>query len=159
MTSSASFISKSIEIERKTAELYAEFARRFAGDSEAAELFSCLADEEQAHAKSLEFVDRVLRGFKGRLEVTALFDEVADALLRDLGRALQLLRDGKPISVETAVSLATKIEASMIEEQRVGLIETDSVELLKTFKMLSSQTDGHKERLRAFAEGRKPQAV
>lgn len=154
MTTPINFIVKCIEIERKVGDLYAEFARRFTHDAEVGVFFEDLAEEEYSHASALEMVKRVLRGFKGKVEVCEECDRAAEVIAGDLDRALGLLRDGKEINVATAIGLALKIEATMIENQGHGLLVTDSPELLKTFKILQDQTFDHKERLKAFLSAR-----
>lgn len=142
----AGFVTKSIEIERKVGDLYAEFAFRLAHDEEVSSLFSDISEEEYGHARALELVLRLLRGFKGKLLVNPAFEGMAEAVLRDLNRAIEMMKEGRQITTATALSMAIKIESGYIEEQQPSLFESDSPELLKTFRTLGEETGQHKKR-------------
>lgn len=141
------FLRKSMEIETKIGKLYTVFAKRFAANEEANALFLTLADEEFNHARALQMLERIMRTFDGEVDVATTFDPMADALLGDLDRALGMLDQGRAISLETALAMAIKIEANMIEEQRASMLGTDNVEMLKTLTFLRDETERHKERL------------
>lgn len=150
MATAITFINKCKEVERKVGDLYGEFSRRFTHDAEIEDLFSTLSEEEYRHAASLEMVGRVLLGFKGRVEVSEEAARLAEVICGDVDKVLTMLRGGKEISLSTALAMALKIESTIIENQAEGMLDTDSPELEKTFKMLRDQTCQHKERLKEF---------
>lgn len=153
MTTPINFIARCIEIERRVGDLYLEFSRRFTHDAEIEELFGRLAEEEYSHAGALELVSRVLRGFKGRAVVSEEAVRISGVIIADLDKALAMLKEGREISVSTAIGMAMKLESTMIENQAEGMIDSDSQELIKTFSMLRDQTSEHKERLRNYLRG------
>lgn len=146
------FLKKSMEIETKIGDLYKVFAARFEENAQAKALFLSLADEEFNHARALQLLERIMRTFDGEVAVAVNFDEMADALLTDLDRALALLAQGRAVTLETALAMAAKIEANMIEEQRSSMLSTDNVEMLKTLTFLRVETERHKERLAEFLD-------
>ena len=149
------FLQDSALIERKTGELYDAFAKRFAGDTEVAELFKSLSEDEYHHERALLLLERILRGFNGEIKVSPDFGPMAENLLQSLNKALSMLGEGKSITLESALNLALRIESTMIEEQDSNLIETESNEFRKTLKMLRNQTGEHRARLMAFIDRRK----
>lgn len=153
MGTAINFIGKCKEIERKVGDLYAEFAKRFTHDGEIEALFSELSEEEYRHAASLELVGRVLLGFKGRADVTEEAERLAEVIGSDVDKVLKMLWAGREISLSTALSMALKIESTIIENQAEGMIFTDSPELEKTFRMLRGETCRHREKLKSFLDG------
>lgn len=139
-------------IERKAAELYAEFAARFSHQPEIKAFFSTLSDEEYDHERAIMLLTRIIRGFDGKLEINPKFNQISTSLIENLDKAIEMMRSGKAISLVSALTISLRIETSMIEELDTDLIDTDSAELLKTFKMLNHHTGEHKKRITDLLE-------
>lgn len=154
MTTPASYLSTGAEIEGKIALLYRAIAARFSGDPDFDEFFTRMAEEEESHRNAFLMLIRVMRGFDGEAEVELRFDRMAEAMNADLDRALKMLALGRRIDADQALSLAIKLEATLIESHVGILLVTTSPELKKTLDMLTRSSEVHKRRFEEFAASR-----
>lgn len=148
------FLTDAAAVERKTAELYKALAERFPEDEEFVALFKRLSDEEYVHERALMMLMRIVLGMKEKVTIDPKFADICASLSNQMDKAIAMLAEGRPITVESALKLSLRIETTLIEEQSSDIIETDSPEFQRTLKVLRVQTNKHKDRLIEFMEKR-----
>lgn len=153
------FLTDAAIIEKKAGELYSALADRFEDDPDTSALFERLSEEEYVHERALMMLERIARGIKEEVRIDPKFEDLCRTLGDQLDRAIAMLAAGRPITVESALNLALRVESTLIEEQSSEIIETDSPEFQRTLKVLRVQTTQHKERLVEFMEKRKKEGI
>lgn len=140
-------------LERKVAELYRLFYRKFADDDAATHIWHMLVLEEETHASYLDSERQMLNAapeaFGGpRFDVTVLQDT-----LNAIDGKLERVRAGG-IDLEGALRMAVEIEGGVVETQYFGLVDVASEGLKKVLDSVLIDSRHHRNHIIALAKER-----
>ncbi len=142
------FVRDCCYLERRLGTLYSRLAETL-DDEKAAQLCAVLAAEEEAHAQSLELLQRLLARSADCQTLVPGAQLDARTMRRGLDTAHAMLDAGKRIGTAEALRLAIRIEASGFESLGVNQISGGDAEVERTLRMLQVADQTHRERLEA----------
>jgi len=139
------------QMEQTLGALYDEFARVFARDVEAADLFGRLAREEKAHYGMIQFEKRLLKQNPGLVWNLKLRPEAIAEVVRE---AEEMRRGAAKLSLEEAVQAALAFESSDAENHCRETDSTAPPEVTRLLQSLRAGDRAHHEILEQFARSR-----
>jgi len=139
------------QMEQTLGALYEEFARVFARDEEAAELFGRLAREEKAHYSMIQFEKRLLKQNPGLAWELKLGLEAISDVVRE---AEEMRRRASKLSLEEATKGALAFESSDAENHCRDLGSKAPPEVTRLLQSLRAGDRAHHEALERFAKSR-----
>ncbi|MHB8766916.1 MAG: hypothetical protein ACYDA8_21605 [Deferrisomatales bacterium] len=143
-----SFLKECEELETRVGRLYAALAARFADHGRVAALFRELAAEEVTHARTFRLLQSLGAQAAGSGAVDPEFAARRGALGEQLDQALAAVELGRPISPESAVSLALRIEASSLEANVGAAVKSEDPGFRQLVDSLLSGDRKHERQLR-----------
>lgn len=139
------------QMEQTLGALYEEFARVFARDAEAAELFGMLAREEKAHYSMIQFEKRLLKQNPGMAWELKLRPEAVTEVVRE---AEEMRRRAPKLTLEEAVKGALAFESSDAENYCSEVGSKAPPEVTRLLQSLRAGDRAHHEALSQFARSR-----
>lgn len=134
------------EHEEAIGNLYHLFSLKF---PESKAFWSALSDDEFRHAMWIRTILNQFLGVGGRLRPDRFHPEAVQLSLDFINRQLQLAEQG-PISLKTAVSIATQLENAIIERRFFEIFESSDPQMDETIQKIIVETERHRDSLKKF---------
>jgi len=153
LTNLSKFLKACAKSERLVGKLYSELAARFPGHVKAAALFQQLAEEEEHHARTFEFLQTVgTRGDQAQAVAPDFFDNLA-RLEQGIERALRSL-SGHPHDNQLleAIRTAIRVESTTLERDKTSLVWVADREFRNLLTGLAAGDESHRRQLEALQE-------
>jgi len=131
-----------IKHEELIAELYDQFARRYAGHRA---LWSGLADEEREHANWIRRLYLLAQRGEVRIVEERFNVQALRTSLHYMKVLLEHARQG--ISAERALAVGVQIESSMAEDRRFEVFASNDAEGQRLLEQLRRDIQGHRARI------------
>jgi rubrerythrin len=130
---------------------YSDLADRFRARLEAAELFRQLANDEEEHARTFEFLRSVASRMDEDVVVAPSFYGNLDRLRRGLEKAAVALPDGTDeAALKDAVGMAILVESTTLERDKAAFARVDDREFRNLLNALVVADEGHRRELEAL---------
>jgi len=139
------FLRACADAERAAGEFYRFLSETFATHPEAAAAFGTLAEEEEGHARTFEFLRSLVRDGDQEALLKPSFGENLERLRRGLEKAKEDLR-AKP-SLADAVGMALLLEETTLERDKAAFAEIADREIQRLIKSVITADDGHRRDL------------
>jgi len=132
------------QAEQLSAELYAELAKRFSGDSD---LFRRLEAEELQHLQRVRMIRSRYNRERGVFDAITLDVEGLRTAVDKAQTKLAALRSGQELTLEQAKRWMLELEEALASAHADALIRTRDLALSQFFSQLAQQDKAHAELL------------
>lgn len=144
------FLRSCADTERLVGDLYQALARAFPEHPQAQRLFLALAEEEDAHARTFDFLRSIAKEHEGRVTVKESFAGNVERLRKGIGRILSALGSGSGIPLDEALDWAILAESTTLERDKGAYVEVGGTEFRNLLKGLVTSDEGHRKQLEAL---------
>lgn len=142
--STEGLIEVAVAIELECAALYEVFARRFQGNDEFVYFWKLYAEAERYHAASIRIHQATFAGDEPPVEPVDLAS--AKGLLEDL-KAQRVRAEREPISAESALQMARKVEEHSAELHGRTQFFAGNAEFAEMFEQMAAEDRAHRDML------------
>lgn len=138
------------ETERLVGDFYRALAGAFPRHPQARHLFLALAQEEEAHARTFDFLRSVAKEHEGEVTVKESFAPNVERLRKGVGRILAALGSGSGVPLREALDWAILAEATTLERDKSAYVEVEDPEFRNLLKGLVTADEAHRRKLESL---------
>lgn len=150
MAGLSDFLRSCADAERLVGDLYRALAQAFPEHPQARRLFLALAQDEEAHARTFDFLRSVAKDHEGRVAVKEAFAGNVERLRKGIGRILAALGAEGGIPLREALDWAILAESATLERDKGAFVEVGGAEFRNLLKGLVTSDEGHRRQLEAL---------
>jgi rubrerythrin len=144
------FLRSCADTERLVRDFYRALAGAFPEPPQVRRLFLSLAEEEESHARTFDFLRSVAKDHEGRVQVKESFAGNVERLRKGIGRILAALGSEGGIPLHEALDWAILAESTTLERDKGAFVEVGGAEFRNLLKGLVTSDEGHRQQLEAL---------